>query len=121
MATVLAPAALASLVKLVDERVISGKIAKDVFAEMVAGRCEDPSAIVDAKGWRVVTDVTALTRAVDEVIAENPAEWQKLLEGKGKVAGFFVGQIMKKTGGKADPKEVNRLLDEAVKRAPSAR
>jgi aspartyl-tRNA(Asn)/glutamyl-tRNA(Gln) amidotransferase subunit B len=112
---VLSAEALASLVKLVDDGTISGKIAKDVFAELVEGRGTDPARIVDDKGWRVVKDEGALVAAVDAVIAENPGEWKKLVEGKPKVMGFFVGQVMKKTGGKADPKEVNRLLDERAK------
>ena len=110
-AGVIAPAALAGLVKLVDDGVISGKIAKDVFGEIAAGRGADPAAIVVAKGWRVVTDAGAIDQALEEVIAEHPAEWAKLRDGKAKVAGFFVGQVMKKTGGKADPKEVNRALE----------
>jgi aspartyl-tRNA(Asn)/glutamyl-tRNA(Gln) amidotransferase subunit B len=114
LASVLAPVSLADLVKLVDDGVISGKIAKDVFAALVAGEGADPVAIVDAKGLRVQRDEGALKQIVDEVIAANPGEWKKLVEGKGKVMGFFVGQIMKKSGGKADPKDVNRLLQAAV-------
>jgi aspartyl-tRNA(Asn)/glutamyl-tRNA(Gln) amidotransferase subunit B len=80
----------------------------------VAGEGTDPVAIVDAKGLRVQRDEGALKQIVDEVIAANQGEWKKLVEGKGKVVGFFVGQIMKKTGGKADPKDVNRLLQAAL-------
>jgi aspartyl-tRNA(Asn)/glutamyl-tRNA(Gln) amidotransferase subunit B len=115
----LSPAALAGLVRLVDEGVISGKIAKDVFAELVAGRGSDPLSIVEQKGWRVVKDTGALKKALEEVIAASPGEWQKLIEGKPKVLGFFVGQVMKKTGGKADPRELNRLIEEAAARARS--
>ena len=110
-ARVLPPAALAALVKLVDDGAISGKIAKDVLGEIEAGRGSDPAAIVDARGWRVVKDTAAIAAALEAAIQESPGEWQKLLDGKQKVAGFFVGQVMKRTGGKADPREVNRVLD----------
>lgn len=114
--SLLAPSSLSRLVKLVDDGTISGKIAKDVFAELVAGRGTDPLVIVEERGWKVVKDTGALQAAVDAAIAENPKEWKNLLEGKPKVMGFFVGQVMKKTGGKADPKEVNRLLEETANR-----
>jgi aspartyl-tRNA(Asn)/glutamyl-tRNA(Gln) amidotransferase subunit B len=106
------PQSLAKLVKLVDDAVISGKIAKDVFAVLAAGGETDPERIVDERGWRVVRDEGAVASALGQVIAENPKEWKQLLEGKAKVAGFFVGLIMKKMGGKADPKDVNRVLEE---------
>lgn len=102
---------LAQLVRLVDDGAISGKIAKDVFA-VIAVDGSDPESVVDARGWRVMKDTAVVERAVDEAISENPGEWQKLLEGKAKVIGYFVGQIMKKTGGKADPKDVNRVLEQ---------
>ncbi len=108
-------AALAGLVKLVDDGVISGKIAKDVFAEIAGGRGTDPARIVEDKGWRVVKDEGAIAAALDEAVRENPAEWKKLKDGKRKVAGFFVGQVMNKTGGKADPASVNRLLADKLR------
>lgn len=117
VAQVIGPAALGSLVRLVDEGVISGKIAKDVFAELVAGRGDDPTRIVDDKGWRVQRDDAALARIVDELIAAHAEDWQKLLGGKDKLMGFFVGQAMKKSGGKADPKAVSQYLQEALRRA----
>lgn len=111
VAQVVAPEGLAKLVALVDQGAITGKIAKDVFAVLIADG-GDPARIVESRGWGVMRDTGAVERAVDEAIAENAGEWKKLLEGKPKVIGYFVGQVMKKTGGKADPKEVNRVLEE---------
>jgi aspartyl-tRNA(Asn)/glutamyl-tRNA(Gln) amidotransferase subunit B len=113
--SLLAPATLARLVALVDEGTITGKIAKDAFAALIADpalRASDPAALVAERGWGVMRDTGAVERAVDEAIAENAAEWAKLLEGKPKVIGYFVGQVMKKTGGKADPKDIHRLIEE---------
>ena len=113
-AQLISPGALGALVKLVDEGAISGKVAKDVFAELAAGRGDDPARIVDAKGWRLQRDDGAVARAVAEVIAANPGEWQKLLGGKDKLLGFFVGQVMKRCGGTADPKVVAQLVQQAL-------
>jgi aspartyl-tRNA(Asn)/glutamyl-tRNA(Gln) amidotransferase subunit B len=115
VAQVLAPATLARLVALVDAGTITGKIAKDAFAVLIADpalRASDPAALVAERGWGVMRDTGAVERAVDEAIAESPGEWKKLLDGKPKVIGYFVGQVMKKTGGKADPKDINRLIEE---------
>lgn len=117
VAEVVGPAALGAMVKLVDDGVISGKIAKDVFAELCAGRGDDPVRIVDDKGWRVQRDDAALARIVEELIATHGEDWQKLVGGKDKLMGFFVGQAMKGSGGKADPKAVSRLFQEALARA----
>ncbi|MGF1543385.1 MAG: Asp-tRNA(Asn)/Glu-tRNA(Gln) amidotransferase subunit GatB [Parvularculaceae bacterium] len=100
--------ALGKLVDLVADGVISGRTAKDVFAEMFEGG-GDPQAIVEAKGLTQVSDVGALEAAVDEVIAANPAQVAKVKE-KPKAFGWFVGQVMKSTGGKANPAIVNDLL-----------
>ena len=70
----------------------------------------DPVKIVDAKGLRQITDTGAIEAAVDKVIAENPAQAEQYRSGDQKVTGWFVGQIMKATGGKANPKMVNELL-----------
>jgi aspartyl-tRNA(Asn)/glutamyl-tRNA(Gln) amidotransferase subunit B len=116
VARVISPRALGALVQLIDDGVISGKTAKDVFAELAAGRGADPARIVDDKGWRVQRDDAALARLVDEVLVEHAADWQKLLGGKDKLMGFFVGAAMKKSGGNADPKAVARLFQEARER-----
>ena len=85
-----------------------------MFAELCAGRGTDPVRIVDDKGWRLQRDDAALARVVGEVIAANAADWQKLIDGKDKLLGYFVGQVMKQAGGTADPKDVSRLLREAL-------
>lgn len=103
------PGTLVELLELVDSGVISGKIAKTVFEEMVASG-KRPGVIVEEKGLRQVTDEGAVESVVDEVLAENPAEVQQFRAGKAKLLGFFVGQVMKKTKGKANPQLVNETL-----------
>ncbi|MCC7074225.1 MAG: Asp-tRNA(Asn)/Glu-tRNA(Gln) amidotransferase subunit GatB [Deltaproteobacteria bacterium] len=115
VAQVITPAALGALVKLIDEGAITGKVAKDVFAELAAGRGDDPVRIVDEKGWRLQNDDGALAAALAEVVAANPGEWQKLVDGKDKLLGFFVGQVMKRCGGTADPKAVGQLVQQALR------
>lgn len=104
-----AAAQLGELVGLISNQTISGKIAKDVFAEMMASG-KSPAAIVDEKGLKQVTDTGAIEKVVDEVIAENPDNVAAYKSGKDKLFGFFVGQVMKKSGGKANPDMVNDLL-----------
>ncbi|NBX66233.1 MAG: Asp-tRNA(Asn)/Glu-tRNA(Gln) amidotransferase GatCAB subunit B [Proteobacteria bacterium] len=101
--------ALAGLLKLIADNTISGKIAKDVFAEMFTNG-GDAAAIVEAKGLRQVTDTGAIEKVINEVIAENPDNVAAFKGGKDKLFGFFVGQVMKKSGGKANPDIVNELL-----------
>lgn len=102
-------AALAGLLARIADNTISNKIAKDVFAEMWdSGGSAD--AIIEAKGLQQITDTGAIEAVVDEVIAANPAQVQQFREGKDKVLGFFVGQVMKATQGKANPGQVNELL-----------
>jgi aspartyl-tRNA(Asn)/glutamyl-tRNA(Gln) amidotransferase subunit B len=102
-------AQIGALIDLISDNTISGKIAKDVFAEMfISGK--DPGKIVDEKGLKQVTDTGAIEKIVDEVIAENPDNVAGYKAGKDKLFGFFVGQVMKKTGGKANPGVVNDLL-----------
>lgn len=100
---------LGGLVSLITDNTISGKIAKDVFAEMFTSG-KDAAVIVEEKGLRQVTDTGAIEAIVDEVIAENPDNVAAYRGGKDKLFGFFVGQVMKKTQGKANPNVVNDLL-----------
>jgi len=100
---------LSGLIKLISDNTISGKIAKDVFAEMFATG-KNAAAIVEEKGLKQVTDVGAIEKIVDEVIAANPAQLAEYKSGKDKMFGFFVGQVLKKSGGKANPGIVNELL-----------
>jgi aspartyl-tRNA(Asn)/glutamyl-tRNA(Gln) amidotransferase subunit B len=106
------PVSAANLGQLIDriaDNTISGKIAKDVFAEMYATG-QDPGGIIEAKGLKQVTDTGAIEKIVDEVIAENPDNVASYKGGKDKLFGFFVGQVMKKSQGKANPDMVNELL-----------
>ncbi|MFZ2005079.1 MAG: Asp-tRNA(Asn)/Glu-tRNA(Gln) amidotransferase subunit GatB, partial [Stellaceae bacterium] len=99
---------LGALIDLIAAGTISGRIAKDVFAEMVETG-GDPTAIVEAKGLRQVTDPGAIEAAVDAALAANPAQVAQYAANP-KVLGFFVGQVMKATQGKANPALVNELL-----------
>ena len=102
------PAQLGSIIDLISKGEISGKIAKDVF-EIAYSEGGDPVQIVEARGLKQVTDTGAIEAAVDQVIADNPAQVEKA-KANPKLAGWFVGQVMKATGGKANPKAVNELV-----------
>ena len=103
------PERLAELLKLIQSGVISGKIAKTVFEEMAASG-KDPETIVQEKGLVQVTDTDAIAEVVKQVISENPKEVSDYKGGKTKLLGYFVGQVMKATRGKANPQIVNELL-----------
>ncbi len=98
-------AQLGAIVDLIGENIISGKIAKDLF-EIVYTEGGDPRAIVEARGMKQVTDTGAIEKVIDEVIAANPDKVEQL-KAKPTMAGWFVGQIMKASGGKANPQAVN--------------
>jgi aspartyl-tRNA(Asn)/glutamyl-tRNA(Gln) amidotransferase subunit B len=100
---------LGALIRLIDNQTISGKIAKEVFPEMFATG-QSPAAIIEAKGLVQITDTSAIEGIVDEVIAANPKEVEGYRAGKTALIGFFVGQVMKASGGKANPKAVNEIL-----------
>jgi aspartyl-tRNA(Asn)/glutamyl-tRNA(Gln) amidotransferase subunit B len=102
------PAQNAAILSLLAEGVISGKIAKDVL-DIVWHDGGDPRAIVDARGLRQVTDTSAIEAAVDAVIAANPDKVEEVKK-KPKLVGWLVGQVMKQTGGKANPQAVNDAL-----------
>lgn len=108
-ACLVSPDNLAELLLLIDGGTISGKIAKTVFEEMVATG-QRARTVVEEKGLVQVKDESAIEAVVEEVLAENPAEVTLYRAGKEKLLGFFVGQIMKKTRGKANPKLVNEIL-----------
>ena len=107
-ASPVSPAQLAGIIRLIKSDAISGKIAKDLF-EIVFTEGGDPEQIVEERGMKQVTDTGAIEAAVDEIIAANPAQVAKAKENP-KLAGWFVGQVMKATGGKANPKAVNELV-----------
>jgi len=101
--------ALAGLIARIIDQTISGKIAKEVFEAMWAGEGA-ADEIIARKGLRQITDSGALEQAIDQVIAANPAQLAEFRAGKDKLFGFFVGQVMKATGGKANPAQLNDLL-----------
>jgi len=105
----ISPQNLANLVKLIDDEVISGKIAKAIFEEMFSSSTS-PASIVEKRGLRQITDSNQISTIIKRVLDENPAQVIAFREGKTKMMGFFVGQIMKETGGKANPQLVNELL-----------
>ncbi len=107
------PKDLAELLKLIDKGTISGKIAKTVFEEMAATR-KPPAEIVKAKGLVQVSDSSAIEAAVDQVLADAPDEVERYQAGQAKLIGFFVGQVMKVTRGKANPKIVNEILKQKL-------
>ncbi len=105
----LTPRHLSDMLKLIDDGTISGTIAKTVFEEMFrSGR--EPGVIVKEKGLVQITDTSEIEKMIDEVLAANPKEVERYRNGETKLQGFFVGQIMKASRGKANPKLVNELL-----------
>ena len=101
-------AKLAAILDLIGEGTISGKIAKDLF-EIVWAEGGDPRAIVEARGLKQVTDPTAIEKLVDDIVAGNPDKVEQA-RAKPAMLGWFVGQVMKASGGKANPQAVNELL-----------
>lgn len=106
------PAQLGGIIDLISSDAISGKIAKDLF-EIVYTEGGDPAKIVEDRGMKQVTDTGAIEAALDEIIAANPAQVEKAKVNP-KLAGWFVGQVMKATGGKANPKAVNELVSQKL-------
>jgi aspartyl-tRNA(Asn)/glutamyl-tRNA(Gln) amidotransferase subunit B len=104
---------LAELLGLVEDGTINGKIAKDVLSE-VASSGKSPKKVIEQKGLAQVTDTGAIDAAIAEIISANPKELEKYKEGKLSVVGFFVGQVMRKMGGKANPATLNELLKKAL-------
>jgi len=111
----LRPVHLAELLALIRDGVISGKIGKEIFPE-VYQRGVMPKALIEAKGLLQISDSDSLRVTIDNVIAGFPREVEEYREGKEKLLGFFVGQVMKLTQGKANPKLLNQLLVERLKR-----
>lgn len=107
---------LGGLIDLISDNTISGRIAKDVFAEMLT-TSKNAADIVEEKGLKQVTDTGAIEKIVDEVLKENPDKIAEYKGGKDKLFGFFVGQILKKSAGKANPGMVNDLLKSKLDKA----
>jgi aspartyl-tRNA(Asn)/glutamyl-tRNA(Gln) amidotransferase subunit B len=109
----LKPEALAELVQLIEKGTISGKIAKEILPELLE-KGGSPKKIIESKGMTQISDPAELGKIVDEIIASHPKELEKFRGGKGNMKGFFVGQIMKQTGGRADPKLTNQLVEQKL-------
>ncbi len=107
-------AQLAGLLRRIQDRTISGKIAKDVFEALWVGE-GDTDAIIEKRGLRQITDTSAIEKVIDDVIAASPEQLAQYRAGKDKLFGFFVGQVMKLSKGKANPQQVNELLIEKLK------
>ena len=103
------PAQVAELIKMVDDETISTKIAKQVFEEMVK-RGTNPTQIVEDKGLVQISDPAVILPIIEEIIAKNPENVEKFRAGNTKLLGFFVGQVLKATKGKGNPKVVNELV-----------
>ena len=107
------PENIAMLINRIDDQTISGKIAKSIFEEMCTNG-SSPDQIIESKGLKQITDNDSIEKVVDEVIGNNSEQVKGYQSGKEKLFGFFVGQVMKKTQGKANPKTVNRILKEKL-------
>jgi aspartyl-tRNA(Asn)/glutamyl-tRNA(Gln) amidotransferase subunit B len=105
---------LSGLLARIKDNTISGKIAKQVFEAMWQGE-GDADTVIAAKGLKQITDTGAIEAIIDEIIQANPAQVEQYRSGKDKVFGFFVGQVMRATKGKANPRQVNELLTRKLK------
>jgi aspartyl-tRNA(Asn)/glutamyl-tRNA(Gln) amidotransferase subunit B len=100
---------MTGLLKRLADNTISGKIAKEVFEAMWNGE-GDADAVIAKKGLKQITDTGAIDKVIDEIIAKNPKQLEQYRAGKEALFGYFVGQVMKATQGKANPAQVNELL-----------
>ena len=104
---------LYELITKISDNTISGKIAKDVFKSMWEGK-ESVEEIIQNQGLKQITDIDALEGIIDEVVNNNTLQVQQFKDGNSKLLGFFVGQVMKATNGKANPKQVNKILNDKL-------
>ena len=111
------PGMLAGLLRRVADNTISGKIAKQVFEAIWQGE-GSADEIIEARGLKQITDSGAIESLIDEVISENPDQVEQFRAGKEKVLGFFVGQVMKRSKGQANPGQVNQMLQTKLKGSP---
>ena len=107
------PKQLAQMLQMIDSGKISGKIAKEILPELLS-KGGSPIDLVEVKGLGMISDPAAITAIVDELLEAHPKEVEAFRGGKKKLQGFFVGQLMKKTGGKADPKLANQILSQKL-------
>ncbi|MFW6296104.1 MAG: Asp-tRNA(Asn)/Glu-tRNA(Gln) amidotransferase subunit GatB [Halothece sp.] len=110
----LKPAILAEIVNLIEEGTISGQIAKEILPELLE-KGGSAKELVESRGLIQISDTGELEKIIDELLAENPDKVEQFRSGKTKIQGFFVGQVMKKTSGRADPKLTNQLLGQKLK------
>jgi aspartyl-tRNA(Asn)/glutamyl-tRNA(Gln) amidotransferase subunit B len=108
------PARLAELIRLVEEGTVSQNVGKDLLTRMAGGEARGPREMVEAEGLAQVSDASALEGWVEEVLAAHPDEVARFRGGEGRLRGYFMGEVMKRSRGKADPKEVNRILGERL-------
>lgn len=106
---------LTSLIQRIADKTISGKIAKEVFQGLWAGEGKHADEIIESKGLKQITDSGAIEAMIDDIIANNTAQVEQYRSGKDKVFGFFVGQVMKASRGKANPAQVNEILKDKLK------
>ena len=106
---------LGKLLLRIEDQTISGKIAKGVFEEMWLS-AKDADEIINSKGLQQVTDINEIEILIDKVMEENPRQVQQFRSGKNKLFGFFVGQVMKASQGKANPKQVNELIKQKLEK-----
>ena len=107
---IITPSDLSELVEMISESTVNGKQAKEIFIKMLDGECGTPREIADKFGMKQMTDTGAIESIIDEVIAANPSQVEQYKSGKVGLLGFFVGNVMKKTGGTANPSIVNEIL-----------
>ncbi len=103
------------MVGLIEAGSISGKIDKEILPELLE-KGGSPAALVEARGLGMISDPAAITAIADELLAAHPAEVEAFRGDKTKLQGFFVGQLMKRSGGRADPQLANRILAERLRR-----
>ena len=106
---------LTGLIQRIADKTISGKIAKEVFQALWAGEGKNADEVIESKGLKQITDSGAIESMIDEIIANNTAQVEQYRSGKEKLFGFFVGQVMKASQGKANPAQVNELLKNKLK------
>ncbi|NJK99127.1 MAG: Asp-tRNA(Asn)/Glu-tRNA(Gln) amidotransferase subunit GatB [Spirulinaceae cyanobacterium SM2_1_0] len=111
----LQPARLAELVNLIEAGTISGKIAKELLPELLTQPVDSVEQLIESRGLIQISDIGAIEKIIDDLLAANPDKVEQFRNGKTKLQGFFIGQIMKQTGGCADPKLTNQLLSQKLK------
>ncbi len=109
----LSPTNLAEMINMISKKVISGKIAKEILPDLIQDNIS-PQKVVEEKGLAMISDSASILPIIEELINKYPKEVKSFKEGKTKLLGFFVGQLMKKTKGKADPKLANKLISEKL-------